>query len=353
VKRNVQHRTSNSADSSRKGARGAGGTPALLCGIICLLLLVLSCGQRDSGQVTIRIASVLPEAHPSSQALIFFKERLEELSEGEVRVRLFLNSQLGNDTETAKMCQMGNIEAAYVSTATMSQFIPALHALSMPFIFRDREHGHAVVDGPVGDVFREKLEKIDLIALAFPDAGTRNIMTKRGPITRPEQLSGLKIRVMPSPLLVDTINALGASAISIPSGEIYTALQTGVIDGWENNPQTTASFRMYETGCIYYAHTEHLRIPDLFIMNMAFRDRLEPRVREWLDQATRETVQHQRALWQESEIETIEQLKAAGMRFNEVDVSLFRARVNGVYEKYYARHGPEFEAICRQIIEMD
>jgi TRAP-type transport system periplasmic protein len=323
-----------------------------LC-VICLLLMAVSCGRKDSGQVTIRVASVLPEAHPSSQALMFFKARLEELSEGEIRVRLFLNSQLGNDTETAEMCQMGNIEAVYVSTATMSRFIPELNAVSMPFIFRNREHAHAVVDGPVGDLFREKLAKINLHALAFPDAGTRNVMTKRGPITRPEDLSGLKIRVMPSPLLVDTINALGASATSIPSGEVYTALQTGVIDGWENNPQTTASFRMYETACIHYAHTEHLRIPDLFMMNRAFHERLAPHVRDWMGQAARETVLHQRALWQASEMETIEQLKRAGMKFNEVDLSLFRVRVNGVYEKYYARYGPEFEAICRQIIETE
>lgn len=316
-----------------------------------VLVLAASCGHREHSGGTIRIASVLPAEHPSSQALAFFQTRLDELSGGQLRVRLFLNSQLGNDIETVEMCQMGNIEAVFISSATMSQFLPKLSVLSMPFIFRDNEHAYAVVDGPVGDGFREKLSQINFRVLGFFDAGSRNMMTKRGPIESPADLVGLKIRVMPAPMLVDTINALGAAAISIPQGEVYTALQTGVIDGWENNPQTAASFRMYETGCIHYTHTKHLMIPDMLLLNHAFYAGLPPHVRAWVDQAAREAEQHQRALWQESEKETMAQLQQAGMKFHHVPLEPFRAKVDSVYEKYFRQYGPAYEAICRQIME--
>ncbi len=330
--------------------------PIFLPGIVvaCSVLAVgASCGRREQAGETIRIASVLPAEHPSSQALVFFQQRLEELSDGEVRVRLFLNSQLGNDIETVEMCQMGNIEAVFISSASMSQFIPELTALSMPFIFRDSEHVYAVVDGPVGDGFREKLGGINFRVLGFYDAGSRNMMTNTGPIESPADLAGMKIRVMPAPVLVDTINALGAAAISIPQGEVYTGLQTGVIDGWENNPQTAASFRMYETGCIHYAHTKHLMIPDMLLLNRSFYAGLAPHVRAWVDQAAREAELHQRARWQESEKATVEQLQEAGMKFNRVDLEPFRARVDSVYETYYHRYGPEYEAICRRIAETE
>lgn len=320
--------------------------------IVSMLLTIPSCHRKDSSdKVIVRLASVLPAEHPSSKALVFFKERLDELSEGKVEVKLFLNSQLGGAIETAEMCQMDNIEVVFVSAASMTQFIPELNALSMPFIFRDNQHAYAVVDGPVGELFGEKLRKINFDVLAFCDAGSRNIMTKNGPVASPDDLVGMKIRVMGVPLMVDSINALGASAISMGQGEVYTALQTGVIDGWENNPPTTSSFKMYETGCIYYAHTKHLMIPDMLIINGRFYTNLDLQSKAWVDQVALETKQYQRQLWQRSESETIETLKQAGMKFNDVDMSLFQAKVSGVYEKYYQKYGMEFKQICQRIIE--
>lgn len=319
--------------------------------IVCFsLILIVGCGKTKSSDKTVlKIATVLPTDHPSSKALEFFRDTISEISGGKIQVQIFLNSQLGKQVESIELCQAGNIEMVFVSTAPLTQFIPELNALSMPFIFRDNIHAYQVVDGDVGKSLAEKLEKINLRSLGFFDAGSRNIMTKKGPVTGPDDIRGMKIRVMGAPLMIDTVNALGASAISMSQGEVYTALQTGVIDGWENNPPTALSFKMYETGCIHYAHTEHLMIPDTLIISKNFYDQLEPLAKSWVEQAAKKTVHQQRQLWQQSEQQTIDQLKAAGMVFNSVDKTAFKARVEPVYKRYYKKFGTEFKEICEKI----
>lgn len=319
---------------------------------LSLCLFSLSCSQKkDDDKTVIRIASVLPEDHPSSKALEYFKERLSELSEGTIEVKLFLNSQLGKDTESIELCQGNNIEAVFMSVAPMTQYISDLNALAMPFIFRDSEHLYHVVDGQIGQLFAEKLKSLNFHILCYCYAGSRNVMTKKGPVRTPKDVKGMKIRVMGAPLTVDSINAIGASAISMSQGEVYTALQTGVIDGWENNPPTALSFRMYETGCLYYAHTQHLMIPDLLLMNLSFYSQLDPQLKSWVDLAADETQLKQWELWEQSEAEIIEKLKAAGMKFNQVDITLFRDCVKVVYDKYYDKYGQEYKNVCEEIME--
>lgn len=324
--------------------------------------LLFSCGGRDSGpegqpgatpkKTVMKIASVLPTEHPSSQALEFFKARLGELSGETVEVQLFLNSQLGSAEESIQNCQGRNIEITFASVAPISQFVPEFNALAMPFIFRDKPHEFAVVDGEIGKKLSQKLESIGLRNLCYFDAGSRNIMTKKGPIQKPEDLKGMKIRVMTSNLMVDSINALGASAIAMSQGEVYGALQTGVLDGWENNPPTTLSFKMYETGCIYYARTRHLAVPDLLLINRKFYNTLSDELKGYIDQAARETVAKQRELWKENEQKAIEQLTSKGMLFNEVNIGEFSAKVGPVYAEAYKKYGKEFEEICKAIKDL-
>ncbi len=325
-------------------------------------LLILSCGGQQEQQqteigdaqrkVVLKVASVLPADHPSSRALEFFKTRLGELSAGSMEVQLFLNSQLGDASEAIQNCRNGNIELVFASIAPLAQFVPELNALGMPYIYRNKEHEYAVVDGAMGKRLSEKLESFNLHNLCYFDAGTRNIMTKKGPIEKPEDLKGMKIRVMPSRLMVDTINLMGASAIAMSQGEVYSALQTGVLDGWENNPPTCLSFKMYETGCIYYAWTRHLAVPDLLLINADFYTNLTDEQRDWINMTATETIEKQRQLWRENEQKAVDTLKENGMLFNEVDISLFAARVEPVYEQAYKKYGAEFEEICKAIKEI-
>jgi tripartite ATP-independent transporter DctP family solute receptor len=322
------------------------------------IVFLASCSDRKSQEsgagarpkkIVFKAASVLPAEHPSSKALVFMKTRMEELTGGAMEIQLFLNSQLGNETESIQNCQNGNIQMVFASVAPLSQFVPQLNALAMPFLFRDKAHEFAVVDGEIGKKMATRLEAIGLHTLCYFDAGSRNIMTKKGPVAKPEELKGMKIRVMPSQLMVDTINALGATAISMNQGEVYSALQTGVLDGWENNPPTTVSFKMYETGCVYFAWTRHLAVPDLLLVNYKFYQGLSGDQRRIVDQIARETVLKQRELWRENEQKAVEELKAKGIHFNTLDVSLFSSRVGKVYQEAYKKYGKEFEDLCLSI----
>jgi tripartite ATP-independent transporter DctP family solute receptor len=314
-----------------------------------ILLAVLAGCDRTGGNPKVKVATVLPESHPSGAVLKFFKERVEELSGGTMDVALFFNSTLGGANETLEQCQDGSLELAHVSTTTISTLIPVANALTMPYIWRDSEHQYKALDGEIGDVLRELAKEHDFEVMGFFDAGTRNVTTKEGPIKVPSDLEGMKIRVMSAPLMVDTIEAMGASATPMNQGEVYTSLETGMLDGWENNPMTIVTFRMYETGCIYFAWTKHFSIPDVFIAGKPFLDRLTPEQRGWVEQAARETVVKQREMWNDSEDEMLQTMLDNGMKINEVDLDIWRETVQPIYPKYYEKYGDEFQALCEKI----
>lgn len=314
------------------------------------LAALAGCTRQPAESVTIvKVSWPLPIDHPTSEAMKFFEERVEELSDGRIDVRLFPNSQLGNANESIVGCQNGNIEAAVVSAAPLAQFVDILNVVVMPFVFRDSEHQYAVLDGDVGRILGEQIGKIGVVPLAWFDAGSRNVMTKQGPITRPEDLDGLKIRVMDSAALRDAVNTLGASAQAMSQGEVYSALQTGVIDGWENNPATCLAFSMHETGCKHFAWTRHVAIPDLLIVSRAFYEGLAPDQRDLLRQAALDTGVRQRELWQENEGRSVAALERGGMTFNEVDRDAFLARFEGFYDKYREKYGAIFADLLDRI----
>lgn len=311
-----------------------------------------ACGGGDSGNVVVKVAWVLPADHPTSKALELFEARAEELSSGALDVRLFPNGVLGNATESAESLRAGNLELAVLSAAPLSQFATEMNVLTMPFLFRDPAHQHAVVDSELGARLGASLGGAGMHCVGYFDAGSRNVMTVKGPIERPADLTGKRIRVMSSNLMVDTLNAMGASAQPMGQGEVYSALQTGVLDGWENNPPTALTFKMYETGCTHFAWTRHLAVPDLVVAGKVFWDGLDAGARAAIEQAVAETVGKQRELWREGEEQAVEALKAAGMTFNEVDREAFAARVEPLYTEYYTKYGEAFERLCREIRSM-
>jgi tripartite ATP-independent transporter DctP family solute receptor len=320
---------------------------------IATSLWLAGCGGEDTDQRVMKVGHVLPDGHPTAAAMTFFKQRVEELSGGKIEVRLFPNSQLGSASELIAGCQSGNVEAAVVSAAPLAQHVPELNVLVMPFVFRDDAHQHAVLDGPVGTAIRARLAEIKLVAAAYFDAGSRNVMTKKGPIRRPADLSGLKIRVMDSNALRAAVERLGATAVPMSQGEVYGALQTGVIDGWENNPATCLQFSMYETGCKHFARTRHVSIPDVMVISDAWYRGLTAPLREAIDKAAAETRDQQRARWEDAETKAIEQLKAAGMEFNDVEAAAFAGRFEGFYDEFVSKYGGSFGELLRQIREHD
>ncbi|QDU71449.1 TRAP transporter substrate-binding protein [Mucisphaera calidilacus] len=307
------------------------------------------CGQEPNRKPVVKIGEVLPPDHPTSDAMAYFRQRLETHTGQGVEVRRYPSGQLGNAGELIQACRTGDIEIAVVSAAPLAQYVTDMNVVALPFIFRDSQHQARVLDGEVGQTLRRSSEQAGVVALAFMDAGTRNIMTKRGPIVRPEDLKGLKIRVMDSNVLRQTIARLGATALPMSQSEVYSALQSGVIDGWENNPPTCLKFSMHETGCVYFAWTQHVAIPDVMIVSKTWYEGLSPQRREALDRAAQETSSHQRTLWAEYEVQAVEQLKQLGMRFNEVDAQAFRDRLDGAYDEYIEKYGEGFASLIEQI----
>ncbi len=318
---------------------------------VVVMAAMVGCEDRSDRPRTIKIGTVLPESHPTAASLTHFKQRIEELSGGRMRADIFYNSQLGSADEVLELCRMGDVEMAQVSAAILGVYVRSSHALAMPFIWRDSEHQARVLDGQVGRIIQDHARELGMEILGYFDAGTRNVSTKKNPITKPEDLRGLKIRVMNSPLMVSTIDALGASATALNQGEVYTALQMGVIDGWENNPMTILTFRTFEAGCKYFAWTRHFSIPDMLVAGEPFLRSLTPQQQEWVETAARETVLKQRQMWRESESEALAELQKAGMVFNEVDPELFRERVAGIYAEYENRYGEEFKRLVEMIRE--
>jgi len=313
---------------------------------------LLACGREDekARPMVVKVATVLPKSHPTAEALLHFQKRLADLSGGTMQAQVYFSSQLGDAGEVLELCRMGDVEMTQVSAANLTVYVPLANALAMPFIWKNSAHQARVLQGHVGEIIREQARTRELEIFGYFDSGTRNITTKAGPIRRPEDLRGMKIRVMNAPLMVETVNTLGASAVALNQGEVYTALQMGVVDGWENNPMTVATTRMFETGCVYYAWTRHFSIPDMLVAGGPFLRRLSHEQRQWVELAARETIAEQWRLWAESEEQALQVMRAGGMQFNDVQADSFSGRVKPIYDKYYHRYGSHFQQLCEEIL---
>jgi tripartite ATP-independent transporter DctP family solute receptor len=215
----------------------------------------------------------------------------------------------------------------------MENFAPKMKVFGLPFLFKDREHSFHVLDGPIGQELLDDGIQYWLKGLGYYDAGSRSFYTKDKPINSPEDLKGLKIRVMESVTAMDMIKSLGGSATPISWGELYTSLQQGVVDGAENNPPSFYLSRHYEV-CKYYSLDEHTVLPDVLIISTNLWDKLSDQEKQWVQQAVDSSVIYQRTLWAEAEKEALEEVQKAGVEIIRPDKSLFSSQVKDVYTQY-------------------
>ncbi|NLG84668.1 MAG: TRAP transporter substrate-binding protein DctP [Firmicutes bacterium] len=324
------------------------GKCALVIFLVAALTTVLVLpGFSAAPKYNWKLASVLPDTHPVHKALLFFADKVEEKSKGQIKITVFPAGQLGQEQDYIEGMKLGTMEIAKVSSAPLGQFSPSLQVVSLPFIWRDLEHQHAVLDGPIGKRLMDDLYKNGFKGLAFLDAGFRNISTRTKPIRVPADLKGMKIRVMQSKPLIDTINAFGATAVPMGQSEVYVALQQKVIDGWENNEPTVLSFNMQEV-CKYYSYTRHCSIPDILVMSRPVFDALPADLKTAVESAAQETVPVYRKIWADYIDDAVRQLKAKGMEFNEVDdIKAFQALVRPIWKEYESLVGADLiEAIA-------
>lgn len=280
-----------------------------------------------------KLASVLPDTHPVHQALVFFADELARKSNGDIKITLFPAGQLGDEKAYIEAIKVGSLEFAKVSSGPAGQYVPTLQVISLPFIWRNLDHQHNVLQGPIGKRLFADMEKQGFKGLAFMDAGFRSI-TAQKPIYTPADLKGMKIRVMQSKPLIDTINALGGIAVPMGQSEVYSALQTKIIDGWENNEPTVLSFNMQEVAK-YYSYTRHSSIPDLLMMSKKLFDSLPKNIQDMIDQTAAEAINKHNQLWGEMIDKTVADLKAKGMIFNEVkDITEFQKAIGGIWKEF-------------------
>jgi tripartite ATP-independent transporter DctP family solute receptor len=288
-------------------------------------------------QTVLKAADVHPPGYPTVVATENMGKKFEEATKGKYKMQMFPSSVLGNEKTMIEQTQVGAIQILRTSLGPVGSVVTEVNVFNMPFVFRDEKHMRAVIDGPIGQEILDKISAspAKLVALAWMDGGSRSIYTKK-PVKKPEDLKGQKVRMMGNPLFVDTMNALGGNGIAMGYPEVYTALQTGVIDGAENNPPSMYTSNHYTTGAKYYAQTHHLIIPEILVMSKAAYDKLTPDEQVLIKKLGREAQMEQRVLWDKSVAEYTAKLKAAGVEFIEVDQKPFYDATAPVRAKYGA-----------------
>jgi len=288
--------------------------------------------------LTLKAHDTHPAGYPTVVAVENMGKKLDTATKGRMKVQMFPGAVLGQEKEAVEQVQLGAIQLARISLGVIGPVVPEVDVFNMPFVFRDITHMRKVIDGAIG---QELLDKVTasparLVALGWMDGGARSLYTKK-PVRTPADLKGVKVRMMGNPLFVDTMNAMGGNGISMAYGEVFTALQTGVIDGAENNPPSMFTSNHFTTGAKYYSQTNHLIIPEILVMSKITWDKLSADDKTLVKKLAREAQMEQRALWDKSVEENTQKLKAAGVEFIPVDTKPFFEATAPVRAKYGAK----------------
>ncbi len=303
---------------------------AVLVTVLCIF--AVSCTQRSDVRV-LKMAHSLDQNHPVHKAIEFMAARLDSLSAGSMRVDIYPGGQLGSERELMELLQIGSLAMTKVSSSPMEGFVPAMKVFNLPYVFRDNEHYWRVLNGEIGRELLLAGESVRLRGLGYYDAGSRSFYTKDKRIESPEDLNGLKVRVQNSQTALQMVRALGGSGTPIAWGELYTALQQGVVDGAENNPPSFYSSKHYEVSR-YYTLNEHTSVPDIVLISTYVWQSLTPQQQVWLQTAMDESVVFQRQLWQEQTAAALAAVEAAGVEVIIPDKAPFMARVTELHESF-------------------
>ncbi|MBD1577518.1 MULTISPECIES: TRAP transporter substrate-binding protein [Vibrio] len=293
---------------------------------------------------TLKLAHALPTEHPVHKSLTWFAQQVK--AETHIRVKVYPNGTLGDETNLLQMVQNGTIAFTKVSAAPLSTFAPDYNILSLPYLFKDKASYDKVLEGPIGDEILASSEKSGFIGLAFLDAGERSFYADK-PIKEPSDLKGMKIRVQNSPISIDTMKALGATAVPLPYGELYSALQQGVVDGAENNIPSYYSSRHYEVKK-YFSYDMHTMVPDVLVVSTTVWNNLTPDQQVAIRKVAKETVEQQKTNWNAYVDKSLTDLKAQKVNFVNSDIPAFQEAVKPVYEKF-KKENPDLADMLNQI----
>ena len=337
-------RTGAAPASPPRSARSSRLAPLF---ILIASVALTGCGAKRDVKI-IKLAHGLDPQHSVHKGMVYLSERLAEKSGGKLQVQVYSSGQLGSERECLELVQLGGLAMTKVSASVLEGFAPEFKVFGLPYLFRDDAHKTAVLDGPIGREILVAPESKFMRGLCYYDSGSRSFYTRK-PIRTPDDLKGLKIRVQESPMAFALIRAFGASATPIAFGELYTALQQGVVDGAENNPPSFHLARHYEV-CKFYSLDEHTSVPDVVIVSTHFWASLTPQEQQWLQEAADESAVYQRKLWEASTAESLAAVQKAGVEIIRPDKAAFAARVADLHEK--ARQDPIIGPLDQRIAEV-
>ncbi len=320
-------------------------------GMLLALVLVAPAGAAAVPEVDLKLGHVVPETHAYHLGAIAFAKLIEQRTTGRVRITVFPAGQLAaGERALLEQVQLGLADLAVTATGVLSGFVPEFAVVDLPFLFRDYAHVSKVLDGPVGERLLNMLERAGLKGLAFWENGFRHFTNSVRPITRPEDLRGLKIRTMENPIHIDAIRQLGALPTPM-AWPIYTELQTRVIDGQENPVAIIYVSKFWEVQK-YVALSGHFYSPAPITMSLRRFNALPPDLQRLFVTTAREVALYERSLIRNQEKQQLEELKQRGMVVTSPDKALFRRAMQPVYEKYFAQY-PVWRDLVRQIAQTE
>jgi len=315
--------------------------------LVLSLILTFSACKTENKVRAIKLAHGLDVNHSVHKAMVRMGEELTKNSNGKLVLEIYPSQQLGTERECLELLQIGSLDITKVSAGALENFVPRMKVFGLPYLFKDRQHSFDVLDGKIGKELLADGEKFWLKGLGYYDAGSRSFYTKEKPINSPEDLFGLKVRVMESVTAMNMVKNLGGSPTPISWGELYTSLQQGVVDGAENNPPSFYLSRHYEV-CKYYSLDEHTVLPDVLIAGTHLWEKLNEEEQTWLQDAADKSIVYQRKLWMEAEKEALEEVQKAGVTIIRPDKSLFESKVQVMYQDY-KENNPEVYQLIQQI----
>jgi tripartite ATP-independent transporter DctP family solute receptor len=297
-----------------------------------ILFFFTACNLQEKKKV-LKLAHGLDTTHPVHKGMEYMAKRLDEISGGKLKVQIYPSGQLGSEQQNVELLQIGSLAMTKVSAAVLESFIEDYKVLSLPYIFRSKEHAYKVLDGEIGEELLAAPEEFLIKGLCFYDAGSRSFYTIDKPVLHPDDLAGMKIRVMKSMTAIKMIKQFGGSPTPISYGELYTALQSGVVDGAENNPPSFYYSHHFEV-CKHYSLDEHAMIPDVLVISTKIWNDLSGQEKKWLSQAVDESVTKQRELWAEAVRVSLEAVKKEGVTIYHPDKEPFIEKVEAIFEDY-------------------
>jgi tripartite ATP-independent transporter DctP family solute receptor len=315
---------------------------AAAAGVLCASAAALAQQKQ-----VLKATDVHPLGYPTVEAIVRMGAKLEKATSGRLSIQMYPSMQLGGEKEMTEQAQVGALQIARISVGPMGTIVDELNVFNMPFVFKDEAQMRKVIDGPIGTEMLDKLTNSSarLVGLGWMDAGTRNVYSDK-PVTKPADLKGMKIRMMGNPLFVETMNAMGGNGIAMGFNELHQALNSGVVDGAENNEPTLFAQNHYQTpkGKVY-SLTGHLIIPEIFVYSKASWDKLPKADQDLIRKYSREAQLEQRQLWDAYVAEATAKLKAAGVKFVPADKEAFFKATQPVRDKYGAKYASLIQRI--------